>query len=96
MGIRQTLPLPGPTYDQRYFQQLVRALTDYIEQSANPGPLVCATLRILQIPHSGYNLPTGSVWSNSGVLFVVESSNGYPGSVSATGSIGTVTVVTNP
>ena len=94
MGIRQVLPLPGPSYSPSYMQQLVRALTDYIEQMANPGPVVCSSLRILQVPHSGYSLPNGSVWSNSGVLYIVESSNGYAGSVTGTTALGTVTVTT--
>lgn len=94
MGIIRILPLPGPKYDQGYMQQLVRALMDYIEQMANPGPAVCSSLRILQIPHSGFRLPVGSVWSNSGVLYIVELNNGYAGTVSATGHIGTVTVTT--
>ena len=96
MGIIQVLPLPGPEYNQGYVQQLVRALTDYIQQAANPGPVVCATLRILQVPHSGYNLPEGSVWSNNGVLFIVEPNRGYAGGVAGTTSLGTVTVVTHP
>jgi len=94
MGIRQVLPLPGPTYDQGYFAQLVRALSDYIEQSANPGPVVCSSLRILSIPHSGYALPEGSVWSNDGVLYVVESNKGYAGGLAGTSGLGTVTVTT--
>ena len=92
MGIKQVLPLPGPAYDQGYVQQLVRSLTDYIEQMANPGPVVCSSLRILQVPHSGYLLPNGSVWSNNGVLYIVESNNGYAGGVVGTSALGTVTV----
>lgn len=73
-------------------QQLVRALTDYIEQMSNPGPVVCSTLRILQVPRSGGRLPIGSVWSNSGVLYIVEAGSGYATGVSGTGHIGTPTI----
>lgn len=92
MGIKQVLPLPGPQYDQGYLQNLVRALTAYIENMSNPGPVVCSTLRILQIPHSGYLLPVGSVWSNSGVLYTIETNKGYAGGVTGTGHVGNVTV----
>jgi hypothetical protein len=96
MGIKQVLPLPGPDYSQMYLNQLVRALTDYIEQMSYPKDDVCSTLRVLQMPHSGYNLPAGSVWSNNGVLYVVELNVGYAGSVLGTTGLGTVTVVTSP
>ena len=96
MGLLQPLPLPGPDYDPVYMQQLVRAVQDYIIQNANPGPLVGATLQLLQVPHSGYNLPAGSIWSNNGVALFVETHNGYPGRVTGTTALGTVTVVTHP
>ena len=58
MGIIQIFTRPGPKYEQSYFEQLVNGLNKYVLQMANPGPMVCATLQILQIPHSGYNLAT--------------------------------------
>lgn len=74
--------------------QLVRALSSYIEQMANPGPVVCSSLQILSVPHSGGGLPNGGIWSNSGVLYIVEANNGYPSSLKATTHLGTVTVTT--
>lgn len=94
MGIKQVLPLPPAQYEQGYLQQLVRAMTDYIEQMSNPGPVVCSSLRILQCPRSGGGLPQGSVWARNGVLYIVDSSYGSPGGVTAVGSVGTVTVTT--
>ena len=96
MGIRQILPLPGPTYDVGFMQQLVRALSNYIEQMANPGPVVCSDLRILQCPTSGTGLPEGSIWQRNSVLYIVTASTGYPVGLAGTTGIGTVTVVTHP
>ena len=90
----QVLPLPGPAYSQEYFNQLVRAMGRHIEEMTNPGDVACSSLIILQIPHSGGGLKEGSVWSNNGVLYIVEPNVGYPSGVSATVSRGTVTVTT--
>lgn len=96
MGILRVLPMPGPSYDQGQMQQLIRELQDYIIQMANPGPLVGATLQLLQVPHSGGGLPVGSIWSNNGVALFIEPHNGYPGKVTGTMQLGTPTVVTHP
>lgn len=94
MSVRQVFPLPGAQYDQGYMQQLIRALNSYVERMAATGPLVGSSLMIVSLPHSGYLLPVGSFWSNSGIVHVVESNQGCAGGVAGTATLGTVTVTT--
>jgi len=41
---------PPPVYDQRYFAQVTRAFSVFVQQVNNPGPGVMSTLRLLNLP----------------------------------------------
>lgn len=68
------LPLPPTTYDQLYFNQLLRTLNLYFRQIQNPGALLGTTIQLSDLPTSPTGLPPGSVWvdtSANNVLKVV-------------------------
>ena len=88
-------PTPTEEYDAAYVADLIRALNYFVEQVGNPGPIRGTTLVLTDLPTSGAQLATGSVYNDSGTLKIVLANVGYSGSVSASGDIGTVTVTTS-
>jgi hypothetical protein len=68
------LPIPPKDYNQQYFNELLRVLNLYFRTIQNPGDSVVNTLRILNLPTSDTDLPSGSVWVDttaSNVLKIV-------------------------
>lgn len=43
-------PIPPQSYDQRYFNEIIRAFSVYIAQQANPGVGVFETINLLNTP----------------------------------------------
>lgn len=89
---RPSLIVPPREYDPQYLIRLLSQLDKYFLTVDNPGDAVVNTLRILQPPNSGFNLPVGSVWVEDGFLKIVVAGVVYVDSIVATGEIGTVTV----
>ena len=85
-------PTPQEEYDVRYMADLIRALNYFVEQVGNPGAIRGTTLVLTELPTSGAQLETGSVYNDSGTLKIVLANVGYASSISAVASIGTVTV----
>ena len=57
--------------------------------------LIRATLVLTNLPTSGAQLETGSVYNDNGTLKIVLPNIGYGSAVTASSSIGTVTVTTS-
>ena len=86
------LPLATPDYDQQQLSQLIGVLRLYFTQLDSNVPLQMDGLRLLNLPTSGYNLPDGTVFQVGGDLKIVLPNFAYLFGVSATASVGTVTV----
>ena len=86
------LPLAPVEYDQQHMSQLIGALRLYFAQSDSNAALQLDGLRLLNLPTSGYNLPDGTVFQVGGDLKIVVPYISYLNGVSATASVGTVTV----
>jgi hypothetical protein len=88
--IRQILPIAPSTYDSTYVNQLARALDNFIDEQRSPN------VNFQGIPSDGVanTLLLGDVYEANGFLKIVRENDIYSGSVFATGSVGTVTVVT--
>jgi len=88
--IRTILPIAPPQYDQAYVDQLRRALDLFITEQRSP------LVNFQGIPSVGAanTLELGDVFEDNGYLRIVRLNDVYSGSFSATGSVGTVTVVT--
>lgn len=79
------LPLPTKEYDQEYMNRLIRQLNLIINKLNTIRPITVGSdlsgqiagypisgLTIQNIPTSSTGLPSGSVWSDSGVLKIVS------------------------
>jgi hypothetical protein len=86
------LPLAPMEYDQQHMSQLIGALRLYFAQSDSNAALQLDGLRLLNLPTSGYNLPDGTVFQVGEDLKIVVPYISYVFGVSATASVGTVTV----
>jgi hypothetical protein len=86
------LPLAPQEYDQQHMSQLIGALRLYFAQSDSNAALQLDGLRLLNLPTSGYNLPDGTVFQVGENLKIVVPYISYLYGVSATASVGTVTV----
>lgn len=86
------LPLAPLEYDQQQLSQLIGALRLYFTQLDSNVPLQMDGLRLLNLPTSGYNLPDGTVFQVGEDLKIVVPYISYLYGVSATASVGTVTV----
>lgn len=88
--IRQILPIAPLQYDPGYINQLARTLDNFIDEQRSPS------VNFQGIPSDGVanTLELGDVFEANGVLKIIRQKDIYSGSVSATGSVGTVTVVT--
>ena len=83
------LPSPPQEVDARYLSDLVRALEIFLRQAQNPH------LNFQEVPTDGNNnlLEQGDIYiADGGFLKVVGKTEIFSGSLSATGSVGTVTV----
>ena len=86
------LPLAPLEYDQQQLSQLIGVLRLYFNQLDSNVPLQMDGLRLLNLPTSGYNLPDGTVFQVGEDLKIVVPYISYLYGVSATASVGTVTV----
>jgi hypothetical protein len=89
------LPLAPTEYDQQHMSQLIGALRLYFSQSDSNAALQLDGLRLLNLPTSGYNLPDGTVFRDGEYLKIVQPNFAYVAGVSGTGTVGSVTIVTN-
>ena len=83
------LPSPPQEVDARYLSDLVRALEIFLRQAQNPQ------LNFQEVPTDGNNnlLEQGDIYiADGGFLKEDGKTEIFSGSLSATGSVGTVTV----
>jgi len=89
--IRTVLPIPPQQYDVLYINQLARALDVLISEVRNPDINIPNTA----LPTVGVanTLSIGDMFDDGSFLRVVRVEAVHSGSLSATGGVGTVTVV---
>ena len=88
------LPIAPPEYDSQQLSQLIAVLRLYFTQLDSNASLQIDGIRLLNLPTSGYNLPNGTVFQVGETLKIVVPNISYLYGVSATASVGTVTVTT--
>jgi len=86
------LPLATPEYNEQQLAQLIGVLRLYFTQLDSNVPLQMDGIRLLNLPTSGYNLQDGTVFRVGEDLKIVVPNVSYLYGVSATASVGTVTV----
>lgn len=65
------LPDPPEALDQRYMQDLIRALELFIQQERNPGELRGTKITLTELPTSASGLETGALYNDSGTVKIV-------------------------
>ena len=90
------LPVPPTEYDQRYHTDLIRILRLYFNQLDSTTPLVLDGLQLLNLPTSGYGLRENTVFRIGEDLKIALPNIAYLLGVSASGSLGTVSIVLGP
>jgi hypothetical protein len=89
------LPLATPEYSEQQLSQLIGVLRLYFTQLDSNVPIQVDSIRLLNLATSGYNLPEGTVFRVGEDLKIVVPNVSYLFGVSGTGTVGSVTVVTN-
>ena len=90
-----TLPMPTTAYDVNFMNQLVRVLGNYFSLLDSTSPIQVDSITLTRLPATGAGLPVGSVYQNGDVLMIVVDYKTYAASLSATVSLGSVTVTTS-
>ena len=90
------LPVPPVEYDQRYHTDLIRILRLYFNQLDSTTSLVIDGLQLLNVPTSGYGLRENTVFRVGEDLKIVVPNSAYLLGVSASGFLGTVSIVLGP
>jgi len=87
-------PTPPGEYDQKYFAELVRAFSTYMQAQQNPGEgrNTFTVFTNLQTDDSG--LETGAVFNHGGYVKITEVNTPHVRGSAGTGSVGSVTVTT--
>lgn len=87
-------PVAPSEYDQRYFSELVRAFSLFVDQQRNPGEGRNTNIVLTDIPSSDFGLEAGTLFQDNGFVKISLANLAYSGSSSATGLVGTVKVST--
>jgi hypothetical protein len=61
-------PIPPAEYDQRYFNEVIRAFSVFLEQSRNPGEGRFTKITLTDLPTSSSGLPSGALWNDGGTV----------------------------
>ena len=87
-------PIPPSEYDQRYFNEVIRAFSVFLEQSRNPGQgrNTFTVFTNLQTDDSG--LETGAIFNHGGYVKIAELNTPHVRGSAGIGSVGSVTVTT--
>lgn len=90
--VRPFFPVPPREYQQQYLAEIVRSFSVYLEQSQNPGEGRNTFTVFTNLQTDDVGLEPGSVFNHGGYLKVSELHTPHVRGVSATGSVGSVTV----
>ena len=95
MSRNLTLPyfgIPPQDYNQRYFAEVVRAFSVYLEQQQNPGEgrNTFSVFTALQTDDSG--LEVGAIFNHDGYVKIAQGNTPHARGSAGTGAVGSVTV----
>lgn len=90
--IPPTFSRPPEQYDQRYFNDLVRALLSLVTYIQTPGEGRQTTIVLTNLATNDYGLEPGTIFQVNGALRIAVLNSSYVGGLGSTGSVGSVTV----
>jgi len=88
------IPLATDQYDKTQMDIILRTIQVIVERLDFPLTVRGGELYLTNLPSNGSGLATGEVFEDNGVLKIVRSGDIFAGTLVATGSVGTVTVLT--
>lgn len=91
---RPYFPIPPVGYDQRYFAEVIRAFSLFLEQVQNPGDVRATELTLTNLPTDDSGLEAGALFQHDGAVRVPLTNRPYVRGSGGTGTVGTVTVAT--
>lgn len=90
--VRPFFPVPPAEYQQWYIQEVVRSFSVYLEQMQNPGEGRNTFTVFTALQTDDVGVEPGTVFNHGGYLKISELNTPHVRGVSATGSVGSVTV----
>ena len=87
-------PVPPEQYDQRYFANLTRSFSVYLEQQQNPGLGRATNMTLTDLPTNDVGLEPGTLFQQDGFVKISLLNKPHVAGVASAGSVGSVTVVT--
>lgn len=87
-------PVPPQQYTRQYMAELVRAFSVYLEQVQNPGEGRATFMVLTNLQTTDFGLEPGALFQQGGFVKVTQANTPHVGGLSATGSVGAVTVTT--
>jgi hypothetical protein len=92
--IPPVFPRPSSTYSEGYMADLVRALSSLVTFVRAVGEGRQTTIVLTNLQTSDYGLEPGTIFQVGGALRVALANSPYTVGLTATGSVGSVTVTT--
>jgi len=87
-------PRPSSAYNEGYMSDLVRALVSLVTYVRAVGEGRQTTIVLTNLQTSDYGLEPGTIFQDVGVLRIALLNSSFPSGLTATGSVGSVTVTT--
>ena len=91
---RPYFPIPPAQYDQRYFSEVIRSFSVFLEQVQNPGDIRGTTLTLTDLQTDDYNLETGTLFQQDGFVKIALINKPHVRGSGAVGTPGEVLVIT--
>ena len=93
--VRPYFPIPPDSYNQAYFNEVIRAFSVYVQQQQNPGEGRNTFTVFTQLQTDDSGLEIGAVFNHGGYLKVTEANTPHARGSTGTGGVGSVTVTTS-
>jgi hypothetical protein len=91
---RPFFPVPPQDYDRTYFTEVIRAFSVFLQQVQNPGDARHTEMTLTNLQTHDQGLDFGALFNVDGFVKITRNNVPHPASLSATASIGSVSVTT--
>ena len=91
---RPYFPIPPEQYQQRYFTEVIRAFSVFLEQVQNPGDVRATDLTLTDLQTDDSGLETGAIFNHGGYVKITQTNTPHARGSTGTGAVGSVTVTT--
>ncbi len=89
---RPYFPIPPAVYERRYFAEVLRAFSVFLEQVQNPGDIRATDITITNLQSDDSGLPPGALFQHDGIVRVPQPNQPFVRGSSGSGTVGAVTV----